>query len=217
MSARQLNIIDQLLGNVDRALRTLVPGTTQATRRPAGEALIKSAPLRSSTAKDKHTAGLMRINHTGEVCAQALYQGQAATAKLPHIRTRMEQSAQEEEDHLAWCEERLRDFGSYTSRLNPLFYGASFALGALAGLAGDNWSLGFVAETERQVVNHLESHIIEIPSDDKKTHAILMQMREDEQHHAITASDAGGNALPTPLRRIMTLASRLMTWSTYRF
>lgn len=218
MSARQLNFVDQLLGNADRALRTLVPGTTQATRRPAGEtfAKSKSAPQASPSTENMHTAGLMRINHTGEVCAQALYQGQAATAKLPHVRARMEQSALEEEDHLAWCEERLRDFGSHTSRLNPLFYGASFALGALAGLAGDRWSLGFVAETERQVVSHLESHMTQIPFDDKKTHAILMQMREDEQHHAVTASDAGGSALPASLKRIMTLTSRLMTWSTYR-
>lgn len=212
MSSRHLTPVDLLLGHADRALRTLVPGTTQATRRPADEPQNKSAPANQQA----HTAGLMRINHTGEVCAQALYQGQATTAKLPTVRLQMEQAAREEEDHLAWCEERLSELGSHTSRLNPLFYGMSFTLGALAGLAGDRWSLGFVAETERQVVRHLESHIIQVPASDTQTHAILVQMREDELHHATNASAAGGAELPTLVQRLMTLMSRVMTWSTYR-
>lgn len=212
MSTRQLSPVDLLLGHADRALRTLVPGTTQANRRPASETASKAAPADARA----HTAALMRINHTGEVCAQALYQGQATTAKLPTVRLQMEQAAREEEDHLAWCEERLSELGSHTSRLNPLFYGMSFALGAAAGLAGDRWSLGFVAETERQVVHHLDSHLAQVPADDIQTRAILTQMREDELHHATNASAAGGAELPSPLRRLMTLMSRVMTWSTYR-
>lgn len=209
---RQLSAIDQLLGHADKALKTLVPGSTQAQRRPQHDNASKAMPQGS-----QHTAALMRINHTGEVCAQALYQGQAATAKLPQIRDKMTQAAAEEEDHLAWCEERLQQLDSHTSRLNPLFYGASFVLGAAAGLAGDRWSLGFVAETEHQVVAHLEKHIKAIPPTDRQTHAILTQMREDELHHAVNATAAGGAPLPAVLQQLMTLTSKVMTWSTYRF
>lgn len=210
---RQLSPVDRLLGHADRALRTLVPGSTQPQRRPATETGNKATAQENDR---EHTAGLMRINHTGEVCAQALYQGQATTAKIPHVRLQMEKAAQEEEDHLAWCEERLRELNSHTSKLNPVFYGLSFSIGALAGIAGDRWSLGFVAETERQVVKHLDSHMAQIPASDTQTHAILGQMREDELHHATNATNAGGSELPLPIRNLMTLMSKAMTWSTYR-
>jgi ubiquinone biosynthesis monooxygenase Coq7 len=210
--SRQLSPLDKLLSSADNALRTLTPGTTKAERQPRDH-----APAATLKDPDRHhIAGLMRINHTGEVCAQALYQGQASTASLPHVRHAMEQAAREEEDHLAWCEDRLRELNSAPSKLNPLFYAMSFGIGALAGLAGDRWSLGFVAETEHQVVRHLEDHLQQLPADDQRSRAILEQMRVDELKHAVTAEGAGGAALPPPIRNMMTLMSKVMTWSTYR-
>lgn len=166
--------------------------------------------------QSKHIAGLMRINHTGEVCAQALYQGQALTAKLPGVRDKMQQAANEEVDHLAWCQQRLNELDSSTSVLNPLFYAASFGIGAAAGIAGDKWSLGFVAETEKQVCRHLQSHLEQIPIQDKKSRAILDQMNEDEAKHATDALAAGGAELPPPIKAAMTLMSKVMTKTTYR-
>jgi ubiquinone biosynthesis monooxygenase Coq7 len=163
----------------------------------------------------RHVARLMRINHTGEVCAQALYQGQALTAKLPDTRKRMERSAKEENDHLAWCESRLEDLGDRKSLLNPLWYAGSFAMGAAAGLAGDKWSLGFVVETERQVEDHLEDHLAQIPLEDEKSRTILEQMKADEVHHAQLARAAGGAELPEPIRMAMRMTSRLMTRTVY--
>jgi ubiquinone biosynthesis monooxygenase Coq7 len=157
----------------------------------------------------------MRINHTGEVCAQALYQGQALTAKLPETRKRLERSALEENDHLAWCESRLRDLGDRKSLLNPIFYAGSFAMGAAAGLAGDRWSLGFVVETERQVEDHLDEHLAQIPERDERTRAVLEQMKADEIHHAQVAKAAGGADLPAPVRLAMQLTSRVMTRTVY--
>ena len=214
-SGRRLSPLDQLLARADNALRTLTPGATRGERpNPAEAARSDSRPADRHQAR--HIAGLMRINHTGEVCAQALYQGQASTAGLPHVRRAMEEAAREEEDHLAWCEDRIRELGSVPSRLNPLFYAMSFSIGALAGLAGDRWSLGFVSETEQQVVRHLDSHLGQVPLEDERTRAILQQMREDELRHAVTAEQAGGAALPTPVRHLMTLMSKVMTFSTYR-
>ena len=209
---RQLSPLDKLLASADNALRTLTPGTTKAERQPQHDA----PAARLADPDRQHIAGLMRINHTGEVCAQALYQGQASTASLPHVRHAMEQAAREEEDHLAWCEDRLRELGSAPSKLNPLFYAMSFGIGAAAGLAGDRWSLGFVAETEHQVVRHLESHLQQLPADDQRSRAILEQMRVDELKHAVTAEGAGGAPLPPPVQHLMTLMSKVMTWSTYR-
>lgn len=213
MAARHLSPLDQLLGHADRALKTLVPGSTQAQRRPADDVPNDASKNDDSS---QHTAALMRINHTGEVCAQALYQGQALTAKLPNVRVSMEQAAQEEEDHLAWCEQRINELNSHTSYLNPVFYLLSFSVGAAAGLAGDRWSLGFVAETEQQVVKHLERHLSQVPQSDQTTRRILEQMREDELHHATTASQAGGAPLPLAVQRLMSITSKVMTWSTYR-
>lgn len=210
--SRQLSPLDKLLSSADNALRTLTPGTTKAERQPANDS---PAGALADTER-RHIAGLMRINHTGEVCAQALYQGQASTASLPHVRHAMEQAAREEEDHLAWCEDRLAELGSAPSKLNPLFYAMSFGIGAAAGLAGDRWSLGFVAETEHQVVRHLEDHLQQLPKDDQRSRAILEQMRIDELKHAVTAEGAGGAQLPPPIQHVMSLMSKVMTWSTYR-
>ena len=157
----------------------------------------------------------MRVNHSGEVCAQALYQGQALTAKLPNVRREMEQAAIEEQDHLAWCEDRLKELDSHTSLLNPVWYSLSFGMGAIAGIAGDKYSLGFVAETERQVSLHLEDHIKQLPEQDERSRKILVQMNEDELHHRDTALNAGGVDLPAPVRIAMTGISKLMTKTSY--
>ena len=160
-------------------------------------------------------ARLMRVNHTGEVCAQALYQGQALTARLENVRRDMERAATEENDHLAWCERRIEALGSHPSVLNPLFYSGSFAIGAMAGVIGDRWSLGFVAETEDQVVRHLDSHLERLAPEDRKSRAILQQMRTDEARHAAKAREAGGAKLPLPVRGLMAATSKLMTKTTY--
>ncbi len=163
----------------------------------------------------EHAAGLMRVNHTGEVCAQALYRGQELTAAQSQVRESMQQAAKEERDHLYWCSERLAQLGSHTSRLNPLFYTTSFCLGALAGLAGDKWSLGFVAETEKQVCLHLEDHLQKLPISDKKSRAILKQRKREENKHASTAIASGAATLPLPVRKAMGLMSQIMTRTTY--
>lgn len=158
----------------------------------------------------------MRINHTGEVCAQALYQGQGLTAKLPEVREEMEQAAQEETDHLHWCNERLQQLNSRPSLLNPLFYGASFSMGALAGAVSDKVSLGFVAATEELVCQHLEKHLDELPATDQKSRSVVKQMLEDEARHQQAALDAGGSEFPTPVKMGMQLLSKVMTKTTYR-
>jgi ubiquinone biosynthesis monooxygenase Coq7 len=157
----------------------------------------------------------MRINHSGEVAAQALYQGQALTARLPGVRDKMERAAEEENDHLVWCERRINELGSHKSYLNPFWYAGSFAIGALAGAAGDKWSLGFVAETERQVVRHLDEHLSRLPEHDQRSRAVLEQMKEDEGHHATVALEAGGAELPEPVKKLMSLTSRVMTRTAY--
>ncbi|MBK5962559.1 demethoxyubiquinone hydroxylase family protein [Thiocystis minor] len=210
--ARQYSPLDHVLINADRALRTLF-GRPQTTERRNPAAGIMDAEL--SDDHRKHVARLMRVNHTGEVCAQALYQGQALTARLPETRKRMERSAREENDHLAWCEERLRELGDRKSLLNPLWYAGSFAMGAAAGLAGDKWSLGFVIETERQVEDHLDDHLEQIPARDEKSRMILEQMKADEVRHAQIAKAAGGADLPAPIRAAMKLTSRVMTRTAY--
>lgn len=212
MTSRRLTPVDRLLIGTDHALRTLF-GRPQTTERPNPAAALMDTEL--SESQRKHVARLMRINHTGEVCAQALYQGQALTAKLPDTRRRMERSAKEENDHLAWCEQRLDELGDRKSLLNPLFYAGSFAMGAAAGLAGDKWSLGFVVETERQVEDHLDEHLEQIPLEDLKSRTILEQMKADEIHHAQLARAAGGVELPAPIRGAMRLTAKVMTRSVY--
>ena len=208
---RQFTGVDKLIHSFDQALRSLVPGATAAHRE--NPANIEETQLAVSEAR--HVAGLMRVNHSGEVCAQALYHGQALTAKLPNVRREMEQAAIEEQDHLAWCEDRLKELDSHTSLLNPVWYGLSFGMGALAGIAGDKYSLGFVAETERQVSLHLEDYIRQLPEQDDRSRKILVQMNEDELDHRDTALNAGGVDLPTPVRIAMTGISKLMTKTSY--
>jgi ubiquinone biosynthesis monooxygenase Coq7 len=208
------NIIDTAIVQFDQALKTLIPGSVHTQREnPAAS----TEPVDLSEPERKHTAGLMRINHTGEVCAQALYQGQALTARLPEVRENMTEAASEEIDHLGWCEERLNELDSRPSLFNPLWYGMSFGLGAVAGLAGDKWSLGFVAETEKQVCTHLQDHLQKLPEQDEKSQAILTQMLEDEARHAVNAEAAGAAELPIPIKSAMALMSTVMKVSTYRF
>ena len=213
MSTRQYSLFDRLLVQGEQAMRTLVPGAAQAAR-PSPAQHLRSDPV--SDAQRKHVAGLMRINHTGEVCAQALYQGQALTAKLPDVREQMEHAAAEEVDHLAWCEQRLNELGSRTSLFNPLFYGMSFGMGAVAGKISDRVSLGFVAATEQLVERHLDDHLTQLPEDDLKSRAILEQMREDEIEHGSQALQAGGMVFPRPVKGAMKLMSKVMTSATYR-
>lgn len=204
---------DRLIVQLDQALRTVF-GRPVTTGRPDPDHGLTPADL--DEAARRHVAGLMRVDHAGEVCAQALYQGQAVTAQREDVRARLEEAAREESDHLAWCERRLDELGSHRSLFNPLWYAGSFAIGALAGLAGDRWSLGFLAETERQVVRHLDGHLAELPPADSKSRAILEQMREDEGRHATTAVDAGAAELPGPVKALMTGVSRVMTAVAYR-
>lgn len=207
-----LDFLDRCLVQFDQALRSCVPGSSNA-RRLSPAAATKESEL--NEIDKQHAAGLMRINHTGEVCAQALYQGQAATAKLEDVRQSMEEAAAEEVDHLAWCEERLQQLGSRASALNPLWYTLSYTVGAAAGLAGDKWSLGFVAETEDQVCEHLEEHLDQLPQNDSKSRAILKQMIADEKHHGESAREAGGAELPAPIKQAMTAMSEVMKKTTY--
>ncbi|MEO1853216.1 2-polyprenyl-3-methyl-6-methoxy-1,4-benzoquinone monooxygenase [Chromohalobacter sp.] len=210
--SRQLSRTDYLIHQFDTILRTLVPHAATASRaNPAAGTQDKAM----SDAERRHAAGLMRINHTGEVCAQALYQGQGLTAKLHETRDQMEQAAAEEIDHLAWCDERLRELDSRTSYLNPAFYAASFGMGALAGKLGDNISLGFVAATEEQVGRHLDDHMHKLPMGDRRSRAVLEQMRTDEAHHERWALEAGGARFPAPLKLGMRLMSKVMTKSVY--
>lgn len=159
--------------------------------------------------------GLMRVNHAGEVSAQALYHGQSLTARQTEVRGSLEQAAAEENDHLAWCKERLDELGGRPSVLSPVWYAGSFAMGAVAGLLGDRWNLGFLAETERQVVEHLEGHLERLPESDQRSRAILEQMREDEAGHATSALQHGGAELPSPIRRLMGATARVMTGTAY--
>jgi ubiquinone biosynthesis monooxygenase Coq7 len=213
MAERDLSAVDRLIINFDQAVRT-VHGRPLVTERPRPDRGLEDCELAES--ERDHVARLMRINHTGEVCAQALYQGQALTAKLPEVRASMERAALEENDHLEWCEHRIAELGGRKSLLNPFWYLGSFAMGAAAGLAGDKWSLGFVAETEHQVEAHLEDHLHQLPEQDEKSRKILKQMKEDEIHHATTALEGGGARLPLPIRLAMKLTSRVMTSTVYR-
>lgn len=212
MPSRHYSTTDSLLLNLDQALRTLF-GQPQVTERPNPAESMDETELDEQ--QRDHTARLMRIDHTGEVCAQALYQGQALTARDQATRDSMQRSADEENDHLAWCEQRVRELGGRLSLLNPLWYAGSFAIGATAGLIGDKWSLGFVAETERQVENHLQSHLDQISTEDQRSRAILEQMKVDEIEHGHKAMAQGGVDLPAPVKAGMKLASKLMTRSVY--
>lgn len=208
-----MNLRDQLICQFDSALRSLTGGT-HALLRPSPAAKIAEADL--SAQEKHHAAGLMRVNHSGEVCAQGLYQGQALTARLGDTRQAMQTAAAEEVDHLAWCETRLKELNARPSLLNPIWYGLSFGLGAAAGLVGDKVSLGFVAATEEGVCQHLNEHLTSLPPKDDKSRAIVEQMLIDEHHHEQTALAAGGVNLPAPVKMLMRLTAKAMTHSSYR-
>lgn len=212
---RYLTLTDQLITHFDMAIRTVCIPKQRVCNRQSPAQTVSSSRLNRE--EQRHVAGLMRVNHAGEVCAQALYQGQALTAKLPTIKEQMKAAAEEEIDHLAWCEQRLSELNSAPSKLNGLWYCGSLMLGALAGLVGDRWSLGFVAETERQVAAHIQRHLAELPIHDQKTRAILTQMHEDETHHAELAQDSGAANLPILIKRLMNGVSKLLTHASYHF
>lgn len=205
-------VIDQLIVEFDKALRTVFAPAPTARAVPG--AALPEADL--SEAERAHAAALMRVNHCGEICAQALYQGQALTSHDPAIRTALEQAAWEETEHLAWTERRIAELGGRKSLLNPLLYAGALAMGVVAGKFGDAWSLGFLAETERQVELHLESHKVRLPEADLRSWEILEQMRQDEVSHGQTAVNLGAHELPAPVKQLMRLASKLMTEAAYR-
>jgi 3-demethoxyubiquinol 3-hydroxylase len=212
MNARTLTPLDRLLAGFERALET-VAGAPEAAR-PSPAQDIDEAEL--DDAERRHAAGLMRINHTGEVCAQALYDGQAALARHEDTRAYLRQAAAEETDHLAWCSQRLKELDSRPSVLNPLWYAGSYAIGAVAALVGDPVSLGFVVETERQVEAHLEDHLDKLPAQDERSRAVLAQMQLDEIRHAQHAQTRGGIKLPRPIPTLMHLSSLVMKTVAYR-
>jgi ubiquinone biosynthesis monooxygenase Coq7 len=211
MNQRDYTPFDHLLIHLDQAVRTVF-GHPAGSGRDNPAAQVPPAELVPE--EQRQAAQMMRVNHTGEVCAQALYQGQALTAQRAEVRELLEQAAREENDHLDWCEARLAELGSHTSRLNPLFYAGSFCIGALNGVLGDRWNLGFLAETERQVVAHLAGHLHQLPEQDQRSRAIVTVMQEDEDRHAVTARTAGGTELPPPVRWLMQAAARVMTSTT---
>lgn len=204
--------VDRLIVEFDKGLRTLFSRAHSA--RPHPDALVPDAPL--NDAEKQHAAALMRVNHSGEICAQALYQGQALTARDPAVQQKLQQAAQEETEHLAWTARRVHELGGHLSVLNPFWYTGSLAIGAVAGLLGDRWNLGFLAETERQVGRHLQSHLDRLPPQDDKSRAIVAQMYTDETRHADMAAALGGAELPQPVQLAMQLNSKVMTMLTYR-
>lgn len=205
--------IDGFIIEFDRALRSIVGATPM--RRPVPDASTMSE-VELSAEEKKHAAGLMRVNHVGEVCAQALYQSQKLHAKSDDLKNKLEHAAIEEEDHLAWCERRLEELDSRPSLLNPIWYAGSFVLGSIAGLAGDKISLGFVAETEKQVEHHLDDHLKELPSNDHRSRAIVAQMRADEIAHGQMAIQEGGVELPSAVQKVMKTMAKVMTVTAYR-
>jgi ubiquinone biosynthesis monooxygenase Coq7 len=211
-SPRRLSLADRLVQEIDRGLRT-VAAANVAGRPFPDQGLPETV---TEPAARRHAAGLMRVNHAGEIAAQALYHGQALTARNPALREHLLVAAREETDHLAWCERRVRDLDSRTSLLAPLWYAGSFAIGALAGLAGDRISLGFVDETEKQVCAHLESHLDTLPPEDERSRRIVAQMKDDEDRHAANARARGAVVLPRPIRELMRRTARVMTRTAYR-
>ncbi|MFV1973894.1 MAG: 2-polyprenyl-3-methyl-6-methoxy-1,4-benzoquinone monooxygenase [Thiohalobacterales bacterium] len=213
MPSRNRNFTDHCIEQLDQAVRTVFGEPSGSGRSNPAEPLQDDEFTATGQAD---SSCLMRVNHAGEVCAQALYQGQALTARNRAVRDRMQQAADEENDHLSWCRQRIGELGGHTSLLNPVWYTGSFLLGAATGLLGDKWSLGFLAETEQQVVKHLEGHLQRLPDNDNKSRAILEQMKTDEAKHRETAINSGGTELPEPARKAMALMSRVMTTMAYR-
>ncbi len=210
---RETSNLDRLLAETDRALRTVFAPAETPDRPSPGAAHPR---MEFDEAQRRHVAGLMRINHAGEVCAQALYYGQAAVARDPELRAHLTQAAREEGDHLAWCEARLHELGSRPSLLNPFWYAGAFSIGATAGLIGDRLSLGFVVETERQVESHLGDHLTRLPDGDERTRAVLEQMKSDEIEHGANAQARGAMELPWPLPQLMQVAADALRAVAYR-
>jgi 3-demethoxyubiquinol 3-hydroxylase len=209
---RKYSPLDDLIINFDQAVRTVFGEPLSTGRADPSQNLMDGE---MNAAEKQLSARLMRINHAGEVAAQALYQGQALTARSVQVQENMKRSALEEHDHLRWCQQRVTDLGSHVSFLNPVWYLGSFTIGSVAGMVGDKWSLGFVAETERQVVAHINDHLSRLPEPDQKSRAILEQMRQDEAHHATVAVKHGGVPLPKPIPWLMQQMSKVMTRTAY--
>lgn len=212
MSERHFSFFDKALIQAQRAMSTTL-GNAYAERGYPAENTLHGV---LNEKEQRHAAGLMRINHTGEVCAQALYVGQAAVARDEETRKQLLEAAQEEQDHLAWCADRLRELDAKPSLFNPLWYAGSYTIGLAAGLRGDGWNLGFVVETERQVEAHLEEHLETLPPSDARSRVILKKMKEDEARHAEHAENAGARKLPQPIPRLMALTSSIMKTVAYR-
>jgi ubiquinone biosynthesis monooxygenase Coq7 len=212
MKKRQLSPIDKILAGANNALRTVASPAGRPTRRNPSENIL-DAQLNSK--QKAHAAGLMRVNHAGEVAAQALYQGHATVARDENIESQMKHAADEEFDHLAWCEQRIHELGYQPSRLSPLWYAGAYTIGAASGLLGDKWSLGFIAETEKQVCSHLDSHLDRLPKEDAKSRAIVEQMRDEEEEHGKNAVEAGAAKLPRPIVRLMRATAKVMTNTAY--
>ncbi len=212
MHVRNMTPLDRLLASANNALRTVAaPAGRPARPNPADT--IDETDLDEE--QKRHAAGLMRVNHAGEVAAQALYQGHAAVARDKTIESQMQQAADEEFDHLAWCESRIRELGYEPSKLSPFWYAGAFAIGAASGVLGDKWSLGFIAETEKQVCDHLDSHLDDLPEDDAKSRAIVEQMHAEEAEHGENAVEAGAADLPDPVKGLMRLTAKVMTRTAY--
>lgn len=211
MCAQPISSLDKLIDRLDNALRTVFGPAPKSRDNPARDVIAETL----TPAQQRLSGCLMRVDHSGEICAQALYQGQALTATSARVRKTMEHAAAEENDHLAWTAQRIGELGTHTSYLNPLWYTGSFAIGAVTGLAGDKWSLGFVAETERQVVEHLQGHLRRLPPGDTKSRKILEQMSVDEGRHATVALEAGAAELPGPVKRLMRATSKVMTGTAF--
>ena len=205
----QPTFIDQLFSTLDKGLRATF--TRPHAQRVSPAAACDVDPIAADSELQRKSAALMRVNHVGEVCAQALYQGQALASRSDKVRVKMQQAATEEVDHLNWCYERIEQLDGHTSLFNPVWYLGSFALGVGAGLAGDKWSLGFLAETERQVVEHLNSHLDRLPKTDTVSRAVVAQMAKDEARHAQMAADSGAAELPLPVKQAMRWSAKLMT------
>ena len=212
MEKRQLTPLDRLLSSANNALRTVAAPAGRSARKNPAEHII-DADLGAD--ERSHAAGLMRVNHAGEVAAQALYQGHAAVARDKAIERQLQQAADEEFDHLAWCEQRIQELGEDVSRLSPLWYAGAFAIGAASGILGDKWSLGFIAETEKQVCDHLDNHLDSLPEGDARSRAIIEQMRDEEEEHGDNAVAAGAAELPAPVRRLMRVTAKVMTKTAY--
>ena len=212
MNNRKLSSLDRLLASANNALRTVAAPAGRAARENPAEHIIE-AELNAQ--QKRHAAGLMRINHAGEVAAQALYQGHATVARDRNIEAQMQRAADEEFDHLAWCEQRIQELGEDVSKLSPFWYAGAYAIGAASGMLGDRWSLGFIAETERQVCSHLDTHLESLPAEDARSRAIVEQMRDEEEEHGENAAAAGAAELPRPIKRLMRLTAKVMTKTAY--